>query len=357
MHHDDQMTPQERARALKNGLAVDRLPIGMIYDIPSSNLLGWTRRYGCATARRSADRIKEVYNVFGIDGIGVPYGLHGVGRALGAEMSNPEHSAPAILSHPLKNIEDLSGLDLEKVSVKQDPDAKMCYETVQILKDELGHEVGCGFCLPGVFTAASSLAGPPQLLRAIRRKPEAVHKLLAFVTAALLQLAKPFLEIDVPINVADPVASGTLISSTSFDEFVQPYAKQFVDGCNAIRDFGVSAHICGDTTKVLSSIANCGYNNIDIDNAVDLVVAKERVGSVVHISGNVSPTGVLLLGTPNEVEDAVKECFLKAWNSPCGFTITTGCDTAYGTPLENSLAFVAAARRCAKTPVNLENFI
>ena len=131
---------------------------------------------------------------------------------------------------------------------------------------------------------------------------------------------------------------------------------KMVEACNAIRPFGVSCHICGNTSKILESVAECGFSSFDIDNAVDLGDAKKRIGKFIHLSGNVNPAGVLFLGTPAEVKEAVKACFREAWDSPGGFTINTGCDSAWCTPIENSLAFVEEARKCAAYPLNPENF-
>jgi uroporphyrinogen decarboxylase len=98
----------------------------------------------------------------------------------------------------------------------------------------------------------------------------------------------------------------------------------------------------------LEDIADCGYAAFSLDNVVDLAVAKERIGSRIHLIGNVDPSNVLYLGTPEIVRTAVRECFRKAGDSPGGYTIATGCDTVYGTPLENSFAFMAEAREQAR---------
>jgi len=357
MHKDDLMTPKERAAALKNGKRVDRMPIGMHYGMPAANLLRWSRRYGDSMPRRHADCIKKVYEVFGIDGIGTSYSLHGVGIAYGAKVSDPEFAAPAILEYPVKEIAAIGKLDLSVLTIQKDHHAKSCLETVQILTDELRDEVSCQICLPGPFTSVSSLIGPENLLYALTQNPEALHEAMGFVTSGLLQLAQAFLEVEIPVNVADPMASGSVISKKHFDNVVAPYAKRFVDACNSIRPFGVSCHICGDTTKILESIAACGYNNVDIDHLVDLECAKNHIGKAVHISGNINPMGALFSGTPAQVEEEVRASFRKAWNSPGGFTISTGCDSAWGTPLENSLAFVKEARKCASYPLGPQNFL
>ena len=114
----------------------------------------------------------------------------------------------------------------------------------------------------------------------------------------------------------------------------------------------ISMHICGDTTQNLVAMAESGVDTLSLDNMVDLADAKERIGDKVTISGNVNPIDVMLGGTPETVEKAVKECFRKGWGSPKGFVICTGCDTPMYAPFENIDAYMAAARKCAKYPVN-----
>jgi len=356
MHKDDKMTPKERAAALKEGKAVDRLPIGMLYGLPAAALMGWSRSYGDSTPRRRADCTKKVYEVFGTDGVGSGYGLHGVGICYGAKMSDPEYSAPAVLEHPVKSVADIVKLDIGRLTVQNDRGARECMEIAEILNDELGDEVPCRFMLPGAFTSISSLVGVETLLRALAHDPDSLHLAMEFVTNGLLQLARSFLEAGFPISIADPVASGSVIPKRQFDAFVAPYNTRFVEECNSIRPFGVTCHICGNTTKILESIAACGYMSVDVDNTVDLEYAKNHIGNTVRISGNVNPAGNLFFGEPEQVEEEVKKCFRIAWDSPCGYTVSTGCDTAWGTPIENSLAFMRAARKCAQYPIDPQNF-
>lgn len=136
--------------------------------------------------------------------------------AFDAKVSDPEHLPYSILEHPVKNIRDLSSLDLDRLTIQRDPTAKKCYEACCILQDQLGREVGCGMNFPGPFTCASALAGTTQLLKSLITQPEAVHRLLEFTTAGLLQLAKPFIAQGVGISVADPVASGTFYQNSAF---------------------------------------------------------------------------------------------------------------------------------------------
>lgn len=349
MYKDDLMTPVERTAALSKGQDVDRMPISMFYGAPAPALMGWTRPQAVASGKAIATVQKKVYATFGCDGVSADYGLHSLAISFGAQFIDDPHFPVSIIKNPISNINDLSALDLEKATIRKDEKAGKCYEAVQILREELGDEVGCGMGIPGVFTAASGLVGVSQLLKAMLRKPEQVHVLLDFTLRALLQIAQPFVREGYGLMVSDPVASGTIISAKQFREFVKPYNLKFVTGCKSIKqEATVSCHICGDTTSILEDIADCGYSVLSLDNLVDLEVAKERIGSRIHLLGNVNPTEILYQGTPETVREAVRRCFLKAGNNPGGYTIGTGCDSAYGTPIENSLAFMEEARRQAR---------
>ena len=356
MHKDDQMTPIERRVALSKGEPVDRYPINLFYGAPAHTLLGWTRRDEIATAYNQAEVQKKLYKTFGCDGVGIGFGLHGMAMGYGARMTDPEHVPIAILENPLSDINDLSMLDLEDVRIEKFSTLKQGLEVINILQDEIGDECPCGLNMTGPFTSASGLIGIEVLLKNLSRNPEQVHNLMACVTEATKILSRPFLEVGATITVADPVASGSIISRKSFLEFAAPYLKQLVDYFNKFIPNTTTIHICGDTSKMLNEIVDCGFVCLSIDNVVDLQYAKEQVGDRIALMGNVNPTGSLYNGTPGDVKKAVRICCQKGWDSPCGYTIATGCDSVYGTPLENALAFMEEARKCAKYPYNPVNF-
>ena len=354
MHKDDQMTPKERALALSKGEAVDRMPISLLCNAPSHRLLGLTADALFANSRSFADLQKKVYETYGQDGVTAKYGLHSMGISFGATVLSPPDSNRAIINHPLRDIRDQSMLDIDRLTVKKDKDARRTYESAQILLEELGDEVGCNFGATGPFTNASALMGAENLMRAVVKYPEELHQLLRFTTAAMLQITKPFLELGCNLGISEPMASGTLLSERNFRRFVLPYLQEYIRACRAMVDhpIKISMHICGDTTQNLVAMAESGVDTLSLDNMVDLADAKERIGDKVTISGNVNPIDVMLGGTPETVEKAVKECFRKGWGSPKGFVICTGCDTPMYAPFENIDAYMAAARKCAKYPVN-----
>ena len=355
MHKDDLMTPRERARCLAENRPVDRLPISIIFGSAAKQLFADDLKLLDSKAEKTAEVQIKIYETLGVDGLEVFYGLNTFAKIYGAEMTNPEVGSPAVVTHPMKSLDDLEIVDPDMFTVAKEENVAVCRDALRIIQERVGDEVPYGMGFPGPFTAASSLLGSEKLLRAIHRRPDELHQLLRRLNTALINMAADFLREDIPVSISDPVASGTILSAKQFDKFVKPYAREFIDACQKIRPYGVGVHICGDTTNILQNMVDCGYSSLSLDNLVDLAVAKEKIGSQVPFSGNVPPVEIMTLGTKEQIEEAVKDCFRKAADSPCGFTINTGCDCSPLAPLENAFIYMEAARRCAKYPYKAEN--
>ena len=356
MHKDDQMTPRQRASALKKGEAVDRYPISLFFGAPGHSLMGWDKYQEGASPRNIAAVRRKVYEVFGNDNAGVGYGLHGMAIALGAKMSDDPHVPSAILEHPLKDIHDQSMLHLETFTLQENAGIRTCFEAARILRDEIGDEIDVCMDFPGPITCASAIAGTPALLKGMLKSPTDIHQLLYFITTALIQMAEPFIKDGFTITISDPIASGSILSKKHFRSFVLPYSQRFIYSCMKLGAPPITGHICGDTTNLLEDLVECGYHALSLDNRVDLAVAKEKIGHLVGLIGNVDPVEKLYAGTTEDVRAAVRECMRKAWDSPKGYTIGVGCDSVYGVPLENVFAYMNEARKCAQYPLNPENF-
>ena len=233
----------------------------------------------------------------------------------------------------------------------------MVVEAYKIIEDKLGDEISVGTSLPGPLTAAASLVGTTAFLKGCLKNPEKIHELLNFCSDGIINIAKVFMDANIQIGLADPMASGTVINKYLYDTFALPYTKRVVDACKAYKNISFGYHVCGDTTKILESMPKTGVDGIGLDNLVDLAVAKEKIGNLVSLAGNVPPVDVMYLGNAETIDFAIKECFRKAWNSPKGYTLTTGCDLPVNTPIENIYSYMKSARYYAKYPLDPKRFI
>lgn len=95
---------------------------------------------------------------------------------------------------------------------------------------------------------------------------------------------------------------------------------------------------------------------ISVDNIVNLEHVKNTAGQVMPILGNVPPIENFIFGTPEDMEEAVKKCLRKAWDSPNGYIVVSGCDLSGDVKMENIEAFMNAARKYGKWPLDPKNF-
>ena len=352
MHKDDQMTPKERAFALFAGKPVDRMPIKLFSPYIGMNF-GESYQDAFVEAKSRAHWLIESYKRFGQDGLSVNYRIDGIPVAFGAESTYDPLGIPMIKENILKDFSEIDQLDLEKIRFENDPNAQTAFEAVQIIQDALNDEIFTGVGLMGPFTTAANLAGVEIILKSMRKDKEGLHKLLDFAADITIEVGRKFVENQIGIGLAEPTAS--LLSPKQFREFVIPYYVKVMDKWKEWGSRGSGFHICGDTTKLLETVPEMGIRGVSIDSAVDIAVAKDLVGDKLSIMGNVSPIKILR-GTPESIEQAVIDCFRKCWDNPRGFTIAPGCDIPVQTSLENIDAYMSAARKCAKYPVQPANW-
>ena len=251
---------------------------------------------------------------------------------------------PSITKFALEDLKDVGSLDMAKVERKNDPEFTKRYQAAEMMLEQAGDECGVDVSLCGPFTAAASIYPTEKLLMALRKDPEGVHRLLRFCTDCIKMICRDFWTLGTGFTLCDPVASGTILRKQDYMDFVFPYTCEIVKD---LHDIGASAgyHICGNTTKIVEPMVDTGIDMLSLDGQVDMALAKEKVGERVCIVGNVDPIDVMLNGTFDDVDAAVRRCFVQAQDSPSGFILATGCDIPNMAPVENVFRFMEAARK------------
>lgn len=356
MHKDDQMLPLERLGAFMTGKPMDRILTVPVTCSMSGLAAGMTHREKRQTAESEARAQIACYERWGNDLLFSEYGLHGVGMALGTTMSDPEDAVPAIQEHILKDLSLVNELDPSKLELENDVNFRKHLDATKILMDRVGNEVAICVLITGPFTAASSIYPIELLLRATRKHPEELHQLVRFCTDGLKKIYREFIKAGALILLCDPIASGTILNRKQYLEFVLPYTKELMQDIHDNQGM-VCYHICGDTTSIFGDMVTSGCDMLSIDNRVDLAYTKEVAGNDVPIVGNVDPVKVLHLGTTEDVDQAVKECIQKGYDSPKGYILASGCDISGNLPLENLDQMMASARKYGKWPLDPENFM
>jgi len=338
----DDMTPIQRAEAIRNGKDYDRIPCSpMVAEqvIWSTGITVEEYLFSPALAAKAQAR---AFEHFGYDSVSVSPDHHGFAEAMGCTFDYLPDERPRIKTHCLNSPADIYAL--EPVNPRTAGRLKLCLEAVDRLQTLVGDRVKVGSGMGGPLTCASFMLGPDRLLRFMRKEPEAVHRLMEINTQNLINYMEACNEHGVGCSVGDSFASCSIISPAYFREFVKPYLKRIADWQIRHRGSAGNLHICGDSRAIWEDMAQLGFSSVSLDNAMDLGEAKEILGPHVALKGNVKPVETMLYGTVEDVMKESRECIEKCMDTPRGFTLSSGCTLPVRTPVENVEAMLNAAR-------------
>lgn len=343
------MSSRERTIAALTGKQFDRIPVNLLISDHAARVIGVTVGEYNHSARLLAKGQITAWHTYGADLINTGPGLVGIPEAIGSKVAFPDNS-PHIAEFAVTNESDLDRLRIP--DPEKDGRLPLFLEAAALVAKEVGDQVPISMTTSGPFTTAANLRGTERFLRDLHKNPDLVHRLLRLSTETIIRFAEKAFQVGARLGLADPVSSGTLISQDQFRVFALPYIKETVERITAFTGTPPSLHICGNTTKIWEDMADTGAAVLSLDDAVDLGEAKARVGHRVALLGNIRPTEVMFLGTPEDVRKNVRECLSKGWDSPKGYILGLGCGLPIDTPPENIHALVQAARDYGQWPLN-----
>ena len=328
MSHD-LMTPVQRFAAYGRGEAIDRLPCVPIVGNTAARVVGAKVSDFRGNAKLIADAQVAAYQRFGYDVIRIFTDLYTQAEAMGARVHYPDDETAYLAAPAIDSVEQIAAL--QPANPHRDGNLPAHLEAMSRAVDAVGNEVVVTGALTGPFTTASFLIGTEAVARLMLKNPAAVHRLCEVALQSALDYAKAILDTGCTPSLTDAMCSTTVISPKQFREFGQPYLARLVDFIHS-QGRSVTLHICGKTRSIWEQMCETGADCLSIDNAADLGEAKAMVGGRVRLMGNVSPSEIMLQGTPDEVRQAVRECVRKAHDNPKGLIVASGC----GRPLARS---------------------
>ena len=338
----DEMTPLERAAAIKAGQDYDRIPCSPMVAEQVIWITGITVKDYLFEPKLAAEAQAKAFQYFGYDSVSVSPDHHGFAEALGCKFEYTDYERPQIKETCIKTPADAERL--EPVDPKKTGRLKLCLEAVARLQDMVGHQVKVGSGMGGPLTCASFLRGAANLLRDMRRNPDLVHRLMEVNTQNLINYMAACWEYGVGCSMGDSFSSCTVISPKDFRTFVKPYLKRIAQWQQEHMGTVGNLHICGETKAIWPDMLDLGFHSFSLDNCMDLAEAKAFMGDKVALKGNVKPVETMVYGTVEDVMLESKECIEKCMDNPKGFTLSSGCTLPVETPPENVMAMVNAAR-------------
>jgi uroporphyrinogen decarboxylase len=335
------MTPIERFAAYGRGEALDRLPCVPIVGNTAARVVGARVSGFRGNGRLIADAQVAAYRRFGYDVIRIFTDLYTQAEAMGARVHYPDDETAYLAAPAIQSVDEIASLT--PTNPHKDGNLPHHLEAMSRAVDAVGNEVVVTGALTGPFTTASFLIGTETLVRLMLKNPAAVHQLCEVALQGALAYARAILDTGCTPSLTDAMCSTTVISPKQFKEFGQPYLTRLVEFIHS-RERAVTLHICGKTRAIWEQMCDTGADCLSIDNAADLLEAKANVGDRVRLMGNVSPSEIMLQGTPARVREAVYQCVRKAYDNPKGFIVASGCSLPVETPFENIDAMLDAVR-------------
>jgi uroporphyrinogen decarboxylase len=297
-------------------------------------------------AKRAARIFYEVNERVDADFITVGTGATAlVLEALGAEISFPKDSAPSIESVLVRSDTDMDTLDIpgafqsERVRWLK----AVAEETIKINRGRRALFVSGR----APFTLAGQLSGLEAFTKALYKDKRFAERLLQFA----LKLSSSYYEFMLDadgldgIFIADPSASGDVLSVRHFEEFAIPCLKNLGERLARFKK-PTLLHICGNITNRLHLLPDTDLRMISVDSKVNLKDARKILDGRMGLAGNVHPVFVLEDMSSSEVTEKTRQCLGEAAGEG-GFMLLPGCDLSARTPEENVAAFVKAGHEWA----------
>jgi uroporphyrinogen decarboxylase len=256
---------------------------------------------------------------------------------------------PALLESPIRQVADHARYEFP------DPAAPHRFATLEKVLTRFGDEKAVILNLRDGFSDMRDLLGYEGALTTLLLEPQAFSELLERVVEYNLELAavaKRRYGCDI-VATTDDVANATrlLMRPETYFELIAPKFKQAIQG---YKDLGYLAikHCDGNIDAVADFWIDCGIDCLDpVDPGAGYTMRamKARYGDQVCLKGNVDCTGALCDGTPDEVEEEVRQCILSG--GPGGGLILSSSNTIHrGVKPENYRAMLGAVRRYGTYP-------
>jgi uroporphyrinogen decarboxylase len=292
----------------------------------------------------------EVFREFRLDSVSVGPDLLGLPEALGSRLAFSDREKPQLVEPAIRSYEDIDRIG--ELNPERDGRLPLYLEALERIDRSIGREARVSTGVGGPFTTAALLRGTDAFLRDLLINPEFAHALLERATRAILRYMEVARDRGFSCSIGEPLASGDVVSPRHFREFAQPYLSRICGWVKTKSGKGPTLHICGDTRSTWSDMADTGASFLSLDNTIDLAEAKKAVGDRVGLTGNVPPVDVLMNGTTTDVAEAAKACIRKAFDTPKGFILSSGCTVPLDAPPANIRAMVETARRFGRRPID-----
>jgi len=337
------MNGYERIQAALKGEKADKTPIMLHNFMMAAEESGISMH----EYRESPTKIAEVFiravEKYQYDGILVDLDTVTLAGAVGVPVDFPEHEPARSGRGNLDEWEDIS--KLAKINIGDYRYVQNWLEAVRLIKQHVGNEIFVrGNCDQAPFSLASMMRGSQNwMLDLLMREPEELEELLNYCTDISCQFIRLMAQTscDMVSNGDSPAGPG-MISPDMYQLYALPYEKRVVDEAHK-HQLPYALHICGNTDTIMEYMIQSGADALELDYKTDVQLAFDTLNDKTCLIGNIDPSGVLALGTPELVEKKTIE-LLTIFSKTNRFILNAGCALPSSTPETNLRRMIQIAR-------------
>lgn len=339
------MNSLERCMAVLNGETPDRLPI-----VPQCFMLAVeTAGLKISDVNRNGRKMAQAHIIsqekYGYDGCVIDFDDATIAEAVGAKVIYREDE-PAIVDEEQPVLKDLRDVyDMPIPDPASSGRLNEWLEATRTLSEAIGdHVFIMGRADQGPFSIACLLRGTTQfMMDLLTEDKQLIDDVLEYCRKISAVFAKAQKDAGAHVtSIGDAFAGPNLISPDMYRQFAlipeQKLAKE-------VQDYGIpfSIHICGNTNGIIQDMGTTGAKILEVDWMLDIKEARRLVPEDTVLMGNIDPSSPLVIGTPSDVDAAVKR--LIEVTKGKRHIISSGCAMGRNTPPENFKAFIEAAHR------------
>ena len=337
------MTGYQRIEAALKGSKPDKIPVMLHNFMMAVEEHGVTMEQYRNSSRVIAETFISSFEKYHYDGILIDIDTATLAGAVGVKVDFPVDAPARVHSGNLAALEDV--LQLKQPRIENYKQIQIWLEAVRLLKDYYKNEVFIrGNCDQAPFSLASMMRGTENWMLDLMTGPdELLEQLLEYCAGACIQFIDLMAQTGCDmVSGGDSPAGPDMISPEMYLKYAMPYEKKLVD---AAHQSGVSytLHICGNTELILDSMLLTGADAYELDYKTDVTKALDILNNTSTFIGNVDPSGVLCMGTAEEVRKKTME-LLTIYKNSNRFILNAGCAIPPNTPSENLRVMIETAR-------------
>jgi MtaA/CmuA family methyltransferase len=322
--------------ALFNGRKGSRPPVGNPTSVVCHDLMdacGISFPEAHHDPQAMADLALAGHELLGFDTVMPEYSVNQESAALGSDVNwGHRDMMPDTKSAPY---EDFRPIEVPE-NLLEKPSMRVVLDALSILRKHLGGKVAIWGKVMGPWTLSYHMAGLENFLRHVgRRKREQVEGMMRQLMEVTIAFARAQFQAGADAVTLADHATGDLVSPVHYRDFLLPIHKEIT----ARIEGPLILHVCGDCSDRLELFAEAGFDAYHFEWQLGAGKVVGKLGERMSLVGCVKNSGVLFMGTPDDVYRQARSAIEAGVN-----IIGPECAIALPTPMENLKAIVAAAR-------------